>query len=97
MQSGKYRSPGNHQTQTRPSDCQTEKRDWSLQIEHVSTALESSGGVLFITASGTLHCTWCWKAWMQLLGAMETHSMKLSTHCCWAHLKATPSLEVFSY
>ncbi|CAI9554810.1 unnamed protein product [Staurois parvus] len=28
---------------------------------------------------------------------METHSMKLSTHCCWAHLKATPSLDVFSY
>ncbi|CAI9595836.1 unnamed protein product, partial [Staurois parvus] len=26
---------------------------------------------------------------------METHSMKLSTHCCWAHLKATPSLGVF--
>jgi len=31
MQSGKYRSPGNSQTQTRPSDCQTEKRDSSLQ------------------------------------------------------------------
>ncbi|CAI9596682.1 unnamed protein product, partial [Staurois parvus] len=29
--------------------------------------------------------------------AMETHSMKLSTHCCCANLKATPSLEVFSY
>ncbi|CAI9558466.1 unnamed protein product, partial [Staurois parvus] len=28
--------------------------------------------------------------------AMETHSMKLSTHCC-ANLKATQSLEVFSY
>ncbi|CAI9538482.1 unnamed protein product [Staurois parvus] len=27
MQSGKYSSPGNHQTQTRPLDCQTEKRD----------------------------------------------------------------------
>ncbi|CAI9534232.1 unnamed protein product [Staurois parvus] len=34
---------------------------------------------------------------MQLLGHGNPHSMKLSTHCCWAHLKATPSLEVFSY
>ncbi|CAI9547317.1 unnamed protein product [Staurois parvus] len=32
MQSGKSRSPGKSQTQTRPSDCQTEKRDSSLQI-----------------------------------------------------------------
>ena len=31
MQSGKYRSPGNRQTQIRPLDCQTEKRDSSLQ------------------------------------------------------------------
>ncbi|CAI9556876.1 unnamed protein product, partial [Staurois parvus] len=31
MQLGKYRSPGNRQTQTCPSDCQTEKRDLSLQ------------------------------------------------------------------
>ncbi|CAI9620684.1 unnamed protein product [Staurois parvus] len=31
MQSCKYRSPDNHQTQTHPSDFQTEKRDWSLQ------------------------------------------------------------------
>ncbi|XP_051526065.1 uncharacterized protein LOC127424703 [Myxocyprinus asiaticus] len=31
MQSDKYRSPGNRQTQTRPSDCQMEKRDSSLQ------------------------------------------------------------------
>ncbi|CAI9560568.1 unnamed protein product [Staurois parvus] len=35
MQSGKYRSPGNCQTQTRPLDCQTEKRDWSLQRTHL--------------------------------------------------------------
>jgi len=26
--------------------------------EHVSTALESSGGVLYTTASDALHCTW---------------------------------------
>ncbi|CAI9613169.1 unnamed protein product [Staurois parvus] len=31
MQSGKYCSPGNPQTQTHPSDCQTEKRDSLLQ------------------------------------------------------------------
>ncbi|XP_058230352.1 uncharacterized protein LOC131343021 isoform X2 [Hemibagrus wyckioides] len=31
MQSDKNRSPGNRQTQTRPSDCQMEKRDSSLQ------------------------------------------------------------------
>ncbi|CAI9591146.1 unnamed protein product [Staurois parvus] len=29
MQSGKYHSPDNLQTQTHPSDCQTEKYDWS--------------------------------------------------------------------
>ncbi|CAI9613124.1 unnamed protein product, partial [Staurois parvus] len=29
--------------------------------------------------------------------AMATHFMKLSTHCCCANLKATRSLEVFSY
>ncbi|CAI9550004.1 unnamed protein product [Staurois parvus] len=31
MQTGKYRSPGNCQIQTHPSDCQTEKIDLSLQ------------------------------------------------------------------
>ncbi|CAI9568863.1 unnamed protein product [Staurois parvus] len=31
MQSGKYRSPGNCQIPTCPSDCQTEKCDSSLQ------------------------------------------------------------------
>ncbi|CAI9619928.1 unnamed protein product [Staurois parvus] len=35
MQSGKYHSPGNRQTQTRPSDCHTEKRDSSLQRTHL--------------------------------------------------------------
>ncbi|CAI9549196.1 unnamed protein product [Staurois parvus] len=29
--------------------------------------------------------------------AMESHSMKLSMHCCCANLKATQSLEVLSY
>ncbi|CAI9540349.1 unnamed protein product, partial [Staurois parvus] len=27
----------------------------------------------------------------------QTHSIKLSTHCCCANLKATQSLEIFSY
>ncbi|CAI9602018.1 unnamed protein product, partial [Staurois parvus] len=31
VQSGKYRSPGNRQTQTCPSDCQIEKHNSSLQ------------------------------------------------------------------
>ncbi|CAI9588545.1 unnamed protein product [Staurois parvus] len=31
MQSDKYRSPGNRQTQKHLSDCQTERHDWSLQ------------------------------------------------------------------
>ena len=35
MQSDKYRSPGNRQTQARPSDCQMEKRDLSLRITHL--------------------------------------------------------------
>ncbi|CAI9598833.1 unnamed protein product [Staurois parvus] len=35
MQSVKYPSPGNHLTQTRPSDCQTEKHDSSLQRTHL--------------------------------------------------------------
>ncbi|CAI9605813.1 unnamed protein product, partial [Staurois parvus] len=55
--------------------------------EHVSTAVESSGGMLYTTASDVcialgdvrLGC---------ICSAMETHSMKLSMHCC-ANLKAT--------
>ncbi|CAI9576263.1 unnamed protein product [Staurois parvus] len=35
MQSGKYRSAGNHQIQTCPLDFQTEKRDSSLQRTHL--------------------------------------------------------------
>ncbi|CAI9553889.1 unnamed protein product [Staurois parvus] len=46
MQSGKYRSPGNRQTQTSPSDCQTEKHDLSLQRTRLHCSIESSGGVL---------------------------------------------------
>ncbi|CAI9598606.1 unnamed protein product [Staurois parvus] len=56
MQSGKYCPPGNHQTQTCPLDCQTEKREKRDSREHVSTALESSGSVLYTTAFNALHC-----------------------------------------
>ncbi|CAI9624811.1 unnamed protein product, partial [Staurois parvus] len=38
IQSSKYRSPGNHQTQTCPSDCGSVI---CHSREHVSTALES--------------------------------------------------------
>ncbi|CAI9581413.1 unnamed protein product, partial [Staurois parvus] len=61
VQSEKYRSPGNHQTQTCPSDCQTEKCDKPLQRTRFycsRAALESSGSVLYTTASDTLHCTY---------------------------------------
>jgi len=36
--------------------------------EHVSTALESIGSMLYTTAFNALHCTCCCKAWMELLG-----------------------------
>ncbi|CAI9572633.1 unnamed protein product, partial [Staurois parvus] len=58
--------------------------------------LESSGGVLYLPLQPTL----CIALSSVKLGcscsAMETHSMKLSMLCC-ANLKATQSLEVFSY
>ncbi|CAI9594950.1 unnamed protein product [Staurois parvus] len=53
MQSGKYRSPGNCQTQTCPLDCQTEKHGSSLR-EHISTTLESSVGWLSCCCSQLL-------------------------------------------
>ncbi|CAI9544543.1 unnamed protein product [Staurois parvus] len=56
--------------------------------EHVSTALESSAGVLY-----TIESTLCIALGDVRLGcsclAMETNSMKLSNHCCCANLKAT--------
>lgn len=39
------------QTKTHPSDCQIEKHDESR--EHVYSALETSGGVLYTTVSDT--------------------------------------------
>ena len=51
MQSDKYRSPGNCYTQTRPSDCQMEKRDSSLQ----RTRLQCSWVQLCCALH---HCVW---------------------------------------
>ena len=90
MQSDKNRSPGNHWTQTRPSDCQMEKCDSLLQ----TTCLHCSS-VLYTTASDTgiaLADVWLGCS----CSAIETHSMKLSTHWSWANLRATWSLEVCS-
>lgn len=59
-QSERYRSPGKLQTQTRPSDCQMEKCDSSLQ------SVSTDGAVLYTTASDALHCTCRCMAWIQL-------------------------------
>ena len=92
MQSDKYNSPGNRQNHTRPSDRSAIRHS----RERVSTALESSGGVRYITASDALHCTcWC-MAWKQQLGHGNPFYEALYTHCSWADLKATWSLEVCS-
>ncbi|CAI9538430.1 unnamed protein product [Staurois parvus] len=53
MQSGKYHSV-NRQTQIRPLDCQTEKRDWSLQ----RTCLHCSRAQWWRALHHALHCTW---------------------------------------
>ena len=59
-----------------------------------STALESSG--CFTPLHPTL-CIALGDVWLGCsCSAMETHSMKLYMHCCWANLKATWSLEVCS-
>ncbi|CAI9616440.1 unnamed protein product [Staurois parvus] len=52
MQSGKYRSPGNHQTQTRPLDSQ--RKEICHSREYISTALQSSGGWLSCCCSQLL-------------------------------------------
>ncbi|CAI9595168.1 unnamed protein product, partial [Staurois parvus] len=93
-QSGKYRSPGNHQNQTHPLDCQTKKHDLFLQ----RTCLHCSRVQWCFTP---LHLMLCIALGDVRLGcscsAMETHTMKLSMHCCCANLKATQTLEAFSY
>ncbi len=67
MQSGRLHSPSTLQTQTHPSDCQTEKHDSSLHFTKVSTNPESSGDMLYATPFDTWHCTWWCEACMQLL------------------------------
>ncbi|CAI9548336.1 unnamed protein product [Staurois parvus] len=42
MQSGKYHSPGNRQTQTCSGDCQTEKCDTSIQRTHLHCSRDQS-------------------------------------------------------
>ncbi|CAI9610669.1 unnamed protein product [Staurois parvus] len=56
MQSSKYRSPGNHQTQTCPSDCQTERCDSSLQRTrlHCSRVQWMLAELLFFLVPSTL-------------------------------------------
>ncbi|CAI9546831.1 unnamed protein product, partial [Staurois parvus] len=77
-------------------DCQTEKRDWSFQ----RTCPHCSRVQWWRALHHDIRC-FALHLVMEGLDAaarpMETHSMKLSTHCCWAHLKVTPKLEVFSY
>ena len=86
----KYCSPGNLQTQTSPSDCQMEKHNLSLQ----RTCLHCSRVQWWRALH---HCIALDDVWLGCsCSAMETHSMKLSTHCSWANLKATWSLEVCS-
>lgn len=70
--------PGNGQTPT-------ERHDMSPRS--VSTALKSSGGVLYINKRGALHCT-CWCKARRELVAMETHSIK---RCPCANPKPTQS------
>ena len=77
-QSDKYRSPGNRQTQTRPSDCQMEKRDSSLQRTRLHCSIVQWRSALH-------HCIRRFALHLVMYGldavTMETHSMKLSTHC----------------
>ena len=90
IQSDKYCSPGNRQTQTRPSDCQMEKRDSSLQRTRLHCSRVQWRHVLH-------HCIRCFTLHLVMYGLdaaarqpMETHSIPLlSTHCSRANLKAT--------
>ncbi|CAI9623043.1 unnamed protein product [Staurois parvus] len=57
MQSGMYHSPGNRQTQTHIHRIARQRTVIRHSREHISTTLQSSGGVLYTTACGALHCT----------------------------------------
>ena len=95
MNSDKYRSPGNHQTQTHPSDCQMEKRDSSLQRTRLHCSrVQWRRALHHCIRRFALHLVHVWFGCS--CSATETHSMKLSTRCSWANLKATWSLEVCS-
>ncbi|CAI9584466.1 unnamed protein product [Staurois parvus] len=56
MQSGKYRSPGNHQTQTQSLNCQTEKHDSSLQspVAACVTPLHPTLCIALVAVASTL-------------------------------------------
>lgn len=88
LQPAKYRSPGNHLSQPRPSHCQTE-----MKLCHISSPLpllQSPVVVLFLPHRATsLVLIALGDVRMQLLG----HG-NLSTFCSWANLKATWSLKV---
>lgn len=89
-QPGKYRCPGIHQSQTRPSDCQREKRDWSLQRTRLYCS-RIQWLRLYTAVYDTLHCArWC-KACVQLV-AMETHSTNTSMHALFMTLQKAGNL-----
>ena len=95
MQSDKYRSPGNRQIQTRPSDCQMEKSDFSLQRTRFHCSRVQWRRALH-------HCIRRFALHLVMHG-LDTAArpwkpifLKLSMHCSWANLKATWSLEVCS-
>ena len=73
MQSDKNCSPGNRQTQTRPSDCQMEKRDLSLQ----RTRLRFVAELLSFPIVSTL-LWYHWQLTVEYLGARKFHDWT----CC---------------
>ena len=76
VQSDKYHSPGNRQTQTRPSDCQMEKCDSSLQRTRLHCSIVQWRRALHLTLCIALADVWLGCS----CSAMETHSMKLFWH-----------------
>lgn len=79
MQSNKYCSPGNHQTQTRSSDYQMVKLGSSLQRTclHCIALYWACFTPLHLMLCITPSDVWCGCS----CSAMETHSIQLSTHC----------------
>ena len=94
MQSDMSRSPSNRQSQTRPSDCQMEKRDSSLQRTRLHCSRVQWWRALH-------HCIqrFALHLLMYSLDAAARPWKPIpwsSLHCSWANLKATWSLEVCS-